>query len=815
VQTPPPAPAPVVVPPPAPAPVVDQQLAEQRQREIDAAVIGAQSDIDGENAAFAAMADQMHAIAPDVIDFSGPVQQARGVSLPSMSSLDQVAAGRQDALNKIRGMRLTVVKSAQAKADKTAFAHQGVTDGLADWKAGAPAEPDAEKALVRTLRVIHALKLADAAWPAAPVLAAKADPAVAAMYATLLKSSLSDFLKAADQPSGEAKAVADFKARNAALGDTAVSVGAQFQAVADANDALKSPAFPPDPAAWAKLKTELAQAGGAVKGWPDAGIAKPAQQVDQVIAALGATDVSLLQTDSAAGGPPALLAAVSAKFPGVHGDADTDAAIYQNLKKAYGGSGQIPSAVSAGLSALWNSRLAAESDAKKAAHLIDLSRQVDLGSKPDLLGLAYFNGRLADLKKQCDPSAPLKQQTDAARLFLAQTTAMDDPQWSLTDSELAAVRKMLVAAKVAITPVTQQKMPANFQKVSGSDDLLYTPLFDPTHPLRFKKVKNSVSGATFYLCTTEAPIGWFIGMIDDPHKIVTLRKLMDFTIPSKLAGPSAWKTNFIRGGLEVNPDRSWLGFANHNWDSDQSRYIPPGDGPTERTPMQYVSPLAAMYVAELAGCRLPTVDEWQSAYQSGLRDNDDNNSGNNWAALRASIAGLQAAPINASSLQRFRLELGITDDTGTMLPFAGPVRNAGGQGGDVLWYRDVPANASGLHDMAGNVAEWVISVPPDGIEPVVIGTDPVSLVNEDGNLGISGQDDPGLEWFYQRAMRIGLTSTSGKNDDPAKAVIPADAKQNHHHEFYDVGFRLALGDPDAAAPPSLASVVAGVAPIGP
>src|SRR5206468_3087470 len=39
-----------------------------------------------------------------------------------------------------------------------------------------------------------------------------------------------------------------------------------------------------------------------------------------------------------------------------------------------------------------------------------------------------------------------------------------------------------------------------------------------------------------------------------------------------------------------------------------------GGMPSDRHPMQYVPPEAAMYFASLAGCRLPTPAEWKAAY---------------------------------------------------------------------------------------------------------------------------------------------------------------------------------------------------------
>src|ERR1700722_2977320 len=102
--------------------------------------------------------------------------------------------------------------------------------------------------------------------------------------------------------------------------------------------------------------------------------------------------------------------------------------------------------------------------------------------------------------------------------------------------------------------------------------------------------------------------------------------------------------------------------------------------------MQYVSPLAAMDAARLVGCRLPTVTEWQSAYESDQRDSDENVSGQNWVNLRGSIQGLHPTPTNMGTWDKFKMELGIDNARGEPIAYPGPMRDGAG---DTLWFRDV------------------------------------------------------------------------------------------------------------------------------
>lgn len=71
-----------------------------------------------------------------------------------------------------------------------------------------------------------------------------------------------------------------------------------------------------------------------------------------------------------------------------------------------------------------------------------------------------------------------------------------------------------------------------------------------------------------------------------------------------------------RGDITRRPGRPGAGLGADQDADGGAKYYPAGlkvDPPSRDHPMQYLSPHAAVLAARLAGCRLPTVDEWTAA----------------------------------------------------------------------------------------------------------------------------------------------------------------------------------------------------------
>jgi formylglycine-generating enzyme required for sulfatase activity len=627
------------------------------------------------------------------------------------------------------------------------FAIAPIDDAAAQAFAALP-KPYTDDGVRKATRIVSDLRQLKSLWPTDPPVP---DSIIRVFHGKVARASRAPIQAILTDPTNADPQIENFGNQVNQLSQGAQTVAEQFQLAAAANAQLQSTLYPPDASAWEQFNARLAK-NAAPPGWPDSGIAQASGEVSRVSAALATTDAAQLRQDTAADAPPALLLAVSSRLP--CGDAESDSAIFLAVKDRV-----APSIVQ------------------------DLT-------------LKLFNARLASLKARFNQPIAFDAQKTAAGEFLDQTLPL------ATTESIKRIRDA-VSAKLAEAPAATVKPPPGFQM--DSNDLLYVPSFDADHPMRFARLVNKRTGRTFYICTTEATVGWFIGVVSDQLRTGLAKRLLDTTIPARMAGPSTWRVNLVlRNWIELNHDRTWLTYVNHRWDADESKYAPAGNGPSSLSPMQYVSPLAAMYAAWMIGCRLPTVDEWQSAYESSRRDDDDNCSGANWLNLRQSIDALIPDAASGGTLRRFKSELGIGDE-----PFAGPVVD---QNRDVLWFRDVAPGASKIRDLHGNVAEWVLTGAP---APRFDGDDPLTVIDETGDHVIAGQDDPALAAFYKHCARIGLNSTSSKADDPEKPSVPVDPPGlNHHHQYWNVGFRLALDDPSAAGP-DLATVVGQLKPITP
>ncbi|MCC6661570.1 MAG: SUMF1/EgtB/PvdO family nonheme iron enzyme [Phycisphaerales bacterium] len=276
-------------------------------------------------------------------------------------------------------------------------------------------------------------------------------------------------------------------------------------------------------------------------------------------------------------------------------------------------------------------------------------------------------------------------------------------------------------------------------------------------------------GAPSYLATTETPVGVIetvLGSTRDAEQFGSMTSGPD------RQGPRSWMVTpagFSRRGV-------WVEFSHAT--SGAYAMVTAEGAPTDESPMQRVSPAAAVYAAHALGCRLPTAAEWDAALVAcggfgdaakwNLRDAG-------WSRWQAAAAGVEAsgrAPLwpdadvfwpagsDAVSLSSGRAQAAQTGDDGHILP--------------------APVGSDSAHPfghLIGNVAEFLLDPPMD--EASVPWDDP------------SGVE--GAVLAQQTALRV----VGGSALSPPS--VPCDKPQRLDRfdvrdkaGYSDVGFRLAF-----------------------
>jgi formylglycine-generating enzyme required for sulfatase activity len=256
----------------------------------------------------------------------------------------------------------------------------------------------------------------------------------------------------------------------------------------------------------------------------------------------------------------------------------------------------------------------------------------DLTALKSLTPQSRFNILLYQFSMQsAGVKVPQIAQKLASRMHQLLSQALSEPAMkSLRDvSEVAAFNHGLQAVMKAKQNRTQQpsgpalagwkqvKMPDHGRKfTSPSGD----------HTLTFR-LMNPNSGRPFYLCTTDLSVGDFLYAVNSSHNLIHKPSNSFYNLikpNSNYFGPHTWVYKQTIGQVQLA--KHW--FTNTNQIYNAPRYPKNmlakggkhiskqyGGPPTLNDPVQYLPPKAAVYVAALLGCRLPTAREWQYAYQ--------------------------------------------------------------------------------------------------------------------------------------------------------------------------------------------------------
>ena len=304
------------------------------------------------------------------------------------------------------------------------------------------------------------------------------------------------------------------------------------------------------------------------------------------------------------------------------------------------------------------------------------------------------------------------------------------------------------------------------------------------------------AGLDCYVCTTVVPVSLMSHLLaDDPTALTAAHDLLG-SAPAT-AGPRTWTFADNDPSNPVVPDA----------EAYRRCFILP---PTDRLPVQQVTPQLALYLARRAGCRLPSSTEWRATLDAARHSTDPIARGfategwklrttGSYAALLANGARDADVPPDGGIF----VPAGVDDPHATVWTSAALAKLGGRAAGDPpapldgwplstlestdgFGFRPVGGTddyAGVFHDLVGNVAQWVLDVP-------------ATLAEQVDAKGPTAAADV-RTWFTPDRLSavavVGGSAVSPPTLDPTKPYpLPAGPSA-----FSDVGFRLAFTDPAA------------------
>ena len=304
------------------------------------------------------------------------------------------------------------------------------------------------------------------------------------------------------------------------------------------------------------------------------------------------------------------------------------------------------------------------------------------------------------------------------------------------------------------------------------------------HRLTFVRVsKTGPNPGSFYLCTSEVSLGLFRDAVSGTDRWSLFSDLLG---NPPWVGPRGWvwrsTTNKAKG---IKKNKNWTDTQPMLQSSGGGEhpdyfgsYTP--DKPDYQHPMQYVSPEAAFYFAQLLGCRFATASEWRDALQlqtKGLSVDRYIDEPLNRPNLRDTVWDNQRGHVQDLERQAVMVEK-------LLAPYSGSLwQQKNGEvwpyDDKVLWFDTVesPQQTRPFVHLLGNVAEFVFDGPQDQLD---------LAPNVDGQAAKAA---------VKQQLDQGQLAVIGGSAQSPKSQPLDQARSIDHRSYSDVGIRLAFSAP--------------------
>ncbi|MBS0191927.1 MAG: hypothetical protein U0573_04700 [Phycisphaerales bacterium] len=326
----------------------------------------------------------------------------------------------------------------------------------------------------------------------------------------------------------------------------------------------------------------------------------------------------------------------------------------------------------------------------------------------------------------------------------------------------------------------------------------------PPVKLEFRPVKIMGSGGPIatYVSTHEVSVGMVMGAVE-VYRSSSLWEQLRLTLrwwddgPDPRYGPATWTWDSRRKLVLMNissrnQSSGWMQVLE---DLHDKPYYAPALGtiapPAYDSPMDWISPDAALLLSRLMGARLPTVEEWRAAVDDagGLEKVSDksNRRDKNWTMQFDYVKDLDIPTKewpHAGIFWPRGLKPAEKQPDGKLLYVNAADDSALTYNDGYLWFAPVLRDSQGWSHLVGNVSEIVLEGNPDAIASLEPNVEAVT----------AAIDNPELKWRVIGGSALSaITLRDSKPyevDEPYANPSIREARKG----YSDVGFRLAFSE---------------------